>query len=205
MRRVRVDELRQEGEEEQRGLRVQHVHDDALRESSPKVRLAAERDVGLGAAREQRPQAEADQVHGPGDLHRSERDRGRRDEGREPEGRGRDVSERPDVDPEHRDEARSPALVDGAGDDVEHRRAWDEKQRERRDDEEPDRRRVGDHRLSSHTSRSPSSVRNGSTRSIVSECGATRSARPPVAIARASTPSSPRIRPTIPSTCPANP
>ncbi len=37
--------------------------------------------------------------------------------------------------------------------------------------------------FSSQTMRSPSSVRNGSTLSIVRECGATRSASPPVAIA----------------------
>ena len=47
MRRVRVDELRQESEEEERGLRIQHVDDDPLREGAAKVPLAAERDLGL--------------------------------------------------------------------------------------------------------------------------------------------------------------
>ena len=64
---------------------------------------------------------------------------------------------------------------------------------------------IRDHRFSSQTMRRPSRVRNGSTRPIVSEWGATRSASPPVAIAGASAPSSARIRPTIPSTWPANP
>ncbi len=57
-----------------------------------------------------------------------------------------------------------------------------------------------DHAFSSQTRRSPSRVRKGSTRSIVRECGATRSASPPVAIASASAPSSSRMRPTMPST-----
>src|SRR5262249_22893815 len=58
----------------------------------------------------------------------------------------------------------------------------------------------------SHTIRSPSSVRNGSTSRIVFECGAIRSARPPVAITGASgAPSSPRIASAMPSTWPAKP
>ena len=98
------------------------------------------------------------------------------------------------MDAEHRDEPGPAPVVDRARDDVEDGRPGHDQQRERRDDEDADGRRVRNHAFSSQTSRRPSSVRNGSTRSIVSECGATRSARPPVAIARASTPSSPRMR-----------
>ena len=70
---------------------------------------------------------------------------------------------------------------------------------------EPRARRGQSDRFRSHTSLRPSSVSPGSTSSIVLECGAIRSARPPVAIVRASSPSSPRMRSTIPSTWPANP
>ena len=55
------------------------------------------------------------------------------------------------------------------------------------------------------TIRSPSSVRNGSTWPIVRECGAIRATRPPVPMTGASTPSSPRIASTMPSTWPAKP
>ena len=60
-------------------------------------------------------------------------------------------------------------------------------------------------RFSSQTIRSPSSVRCGSIRSSVCACGAIRSASPPVATVCASTPSSSRMRPTMPSTWPAKP
>jgi len=68
--------------------------------------------------------------------------------------------------------------------------------------------RVVDHRkpsFRSQTSRSPSRVRNGSTVSIVSACGAISSARPPVAITGAVSPISARMRLTMPSTWPAKP
>ena len=42
MRRVRIDELREEGEEEERRLRVEDVHEDSLRERAAEVPLAAE-------------------------------------------------------------------------------------------------------------------------------------------------------------------
>ena len=52
-------------------------------------------------------------------------------------------------------------------------------------------------RFRSQTRRRPSSVSNGSTFSTVRACGAIRSASPPVAMQRASAPSSPRICSTI--------
>ena len=70
---------------------------------------------------------------------------------------------------------------------------------------EVDRERLHAGRLRSQTRRRPSSVRNGSTRSSVRACGTMRSARPPVATVCASSPSSPRMRSTMPSTWPANP
>ncbi len=147
MRRVRIDELGEEGEKEDRRLRVEDVHEDSLCERATEVPLAAERDLGLGAA----------------------------------------------------------TLVDRAGDDVDDRGGGHDQQCKRSEDENPDCWRVRDQTFSSQTRRSPSSVKNGSTHSIVRECGATRSASPPVATARASAPSSSRIRPTMPSTWPANP
>src|SRR5438067_4894670 len=66
-------------------------------------------------------------------------------------------------------------------------------------------RNISQERLRSQTRRTPSSVRKGSTRSSVRACGTIRSARPPVATVCASTPSSPRIASTIPSTWPAKP
>ena len=63
----------------------------------------------------------------------------------------------------------------------------------------------GHYALRAQTSRRPSSVRSGSTRSIVLVCGTTSSARPPVATVGASEPSSPRISSTIRSTWPAKP
>src|SRR5262245_16027620 len=109
------------------------------------------------------------------------------------------------MDAQHRCKPRAPPLLDGARDDVQDGRPGHEEERECGEDEEPDRGRIRNHPFSSHTARRPSRVRKGSIRSIVSECGATRSASPPVATARASAPSSPRMRRTIPSTWPANP
>ncbi len=84
-------------------------------------------------------------------------------------------------DPEGGDDTGPPSAVDALRDDVQHRGAWHDGERERREGEDRERARVGDHAFSSQTSRSPSSVRNGSTCSIVELCGATSSASPPVA------------------------
>ena len=205
MRRVRIDELREEREEEERGLRIEHVDHDPLREGTAQVPLAAESHVGLRALREQRPEPETDQIDGASGLDRGERHGRRENERRETERRRTHMDERADVDAEHRDEPCPAPVVHRARNDVEDGRPGHDQQSQRRDDVDADGRRVRNHAFSSHTRRRPSSVRNGSMLSIVSECGATRSARPPVAMARASTPSSPRMRPTIPSTCPAKP
>ena len=136
--RVRVDELRQECKEEERRLRIQDVDDDALRERATEVLLASEGEVRLGAAREQGPQPERDEVDRTCDLDGSECD-GRGDDQRgQAERRRRDVDERPHVDSHHRREPRSAPLVDRPGDDVDDRRPGDEQKRERGDDEETD-------------------------------------------------------------------
>ena len=107
--------------------------------------------------------------------------------------------------PSDRGEAGRAPLVDAPRDDVEDGGPGHGENRERREREDRECLRLDDHAFSSQTSRSPSSVRCGSTTEIVLECGATSSASPPVATTWASTPSSPRIAVTIPSTWPAKP
>src|SRR5262249_37249990 len=98
------------------------------------------------------------------------------------------------------------SLVDRARDHVEHGGAGHQQQGERRPDEDGETVRREDHRVRSQTRRSPSSVRDGSTRTIETVCGAIRSASPPVAIAGASGAArSARISRTMPSPCPAKP
>ncbi len=201
-----VDELRQEGEEEQRGLWIEDVHDHALGEvaASP-----ARRPLGIGVGRigapEQRPDPDHDQVQRSHRLDDGERSC-RRDQDRgEPHRGGSEVHERADVDAEHRGEAGASTLVDASRHDVHDGRPRHDEDRERREGEHGEGFRFDDHALSCQTRRRPSSVRVGSTTAIVLECGATSSERPPVATTWASTPSSPRIAVTIPSTWPANP
>ncbi len=201
---VRVDELREEGEEEEGDLRVEGVDEDALREDAPEPKVAATRRLDGAVSGEERPEPETDEIRGARVLDDGEGDGRGREQGREPDGCRGHVHESADLDPEHRRDARAPALVHAARDDVEDSGAGNGDERSRR--ESKDCKRSGiDHRFSSQTICSPSSVRNGSTLAIVRECGATRSASPPVAIACASASSSSRMRPTIPSTCPANP
>jgi hypothetical protein len=157
--RVGIDELREEREEEQRGLGIEHVHDDPLREGAAEVPLTAERDLRLGMLREERPQAERDEVHRARDLHRGECDRRGQHERREAKSCGGDVHERADVDAEDRDDAGAASVLDGSRYHIEHGRPGDEQQREGGKDEDSDRGRVGDHAFSSQTSRSPASVR----------------------------------------------
>ena len=105
-RPVRVDELRQEGQEEQRGLRVEHVHDDARRYVRPSVgstRPAADsRRRGSGAsgsrARRGTPRR-ASFTHGER-LGGGGEERGEADHGRD------DVDEPAGRDAERRDDAR---------------------------------------------------------------------------------------------------
>ena len=201
-----MNELRQEREEEERRLRIEDVDHDALGEVPA---AAARRPLRVGVLRvgtsEQRPDPDHDQVQRPEHLDDGER-RGGRDEDRgQPDDGERQVHERADVNPEHGGEPRRPPLVDAAGDDVDDRRPRHGQVRERRQREDGEGLRLHDHALSSQTSRSPSSVRFGSTTVIVFECGATSSDRPPVATTFASTPSSPRIAVTMPSTWPAKP
>ena len=201
-----MDELRQEREEEERRLRIEDVDDDALGEVTA---AAARRPLRVGVLRvgaaEQRPDPDHDQVQRAEHLDDRERRRRRDEDRRQPDDRKRQVHQRADVDPEHRGEPGRPALVDAARDDVDDRRAGHGQDRERRQREHGEGLRLDDHALRSQTSRRPSSVRFGSTTEIVLECGATSSDRPPVATTFASTPSSPRIAVTMPSTWPAKP
>ena len=102
----------------------------------------------------ERPDAEKDQVGGARVLDDVERDRRGHDQRGQADRGGGDVDERAEVDAEHRHEPRRPALLDAAGDDVEHRRSGHEQQRNSRDDEHPSVVGVGDHELSFSRTRS---------------------------------------------------
>ena len=167
MTAVRLDELGQEGEKEQRRLGVEDVDDHPLCKDAAQPPLAAESDLLGRRPRQQSPQSEPDQVRGAGVLDRCEGRRGGDQERREAGRRGRDVHERAQMDPEHGDETGPLPLVDRPRDDVEHRRPRHGEERQSGGGKE--RQTIGgdDHAFRSHTSRSPSRVRKGSTRAIV--------------------------------------
>ena len=89
---ARVDELRQEGEEEQRRLRVEHVDDHSLC-VEPAVRRRRDLHLGVLLAAQDAPDADHDQVRGTDELDDGERGRRRGDQRREPDRRGGDVDE----------------------------------------------------------------------------------------------------------------
>ena len=124
-----VHELRQEGEEEERRLRVQHVDDDPLAVDPPQAALA-QLDPRL-VALEQPPDPEHDQVHRARVLHDREGRRRREHERGEPDRGREDVDEPAGRDAERRDEAGAATAVDALSDDVEHGGAGNDDQRHR--------------------------------------------------------------------------
>ncbi len=136
---VRIDELRQEREEEQGRLRVQHVDDDSLRVDTTEGRLGAPSpDRALhGAHQDANPQVH--QVHRPRDLHGRERGRRGGQDGGEPDDRREDVHETPACDPEGRHHSDPPPTVHRLRHDVEHGGAWHHGERERSEGEHPER------------------------------------------------------------------
>src|SRR5215210_3125932 len=143
----RIYELGQERQEEQRGLRVEHVHDHALQEDAREVvRLDGCGDLLLISGAESL-QAEPDQVRRAQPLHRAEGGRGGRQQHREPDSGESDVHEAAYAHAEDGGEAGRTSLVDAAGDDVDYRGTWHEQQRKRGGYEESERGRVW-HRLS---------------------------------------------------------
>ena len=140
----RVDELRQEGEKEQRDLGVQQLHDDRLPVG------AGERDR-LWRARPASPcrccsralSAEEDQIGGAQVAQRVERGRRGGDQRREPRGGGRDVDQRARQQPQRRREARPAPLAHAPRRDVDHVRPRNRDQRQRGQGEQRERGRRG--------------------------------------------------------------
>src|SRR5262249_40489107 len=127
---IRVNELRQEGEEEEGRLGIEDVDDDALpvdlRKWSAQSALC-----GLAVvAREDSPDADRDQVRRSDGLDDGEPLGRRRDQRREADGGRGDVDETARRDAQRRDEPSSPALVDALRDDVRDRRARDDRERD---------------------------------------------------------------------------
>src|SRR5258708_6313209 len=114
-----LGKLRQKGEEEEGGLRIEQVDDEAVPEKAP-VRVVSEPclDVGLLTAKDLF-EPEPDQVSRTRILDDAEGEHRGGDQRREPDGSRDDMDERCRMDAEVRDEARKPPLLGGAGDDIE--------------------------------------------------------------------------------------
>ena len=138
---VRGDELRQEREEEQRGLRVEHVDDDPPHECAPQG-VAPQLDFLFLLALEQLADPEIDEVGGAGVLDDAERERGGHDQRGEARCRGRHMDERAEVDSGNGSEPDPASLFAALDDDVEDSRARDRQQRQRSQAKQPERGRV---------------------------------------------------------------
>ena len=107
MRGIRVDELREEGEEEERDLRIERVDDE--RPGRRRAGGAPPRDspgIGLGVPTgEKRPEPEADQIRGARVLDDRESQGRGREQRRQPDSGRSDMDERADLDPENRRDA----------------------------------------------------------------------------------------------------
>ena len=140
-----VDELRQECEEEQRRLGVEHVHDDAVPEDPPVPRVGR-RASGLLAtavALEQGANAEIDEVRGAGVADDVERGGRGGEHGREAHRRGRDVHESAHLDAGRRHQPGHMPVAHAARDDVDHRRTGDQHQQRTGRGEDEERVRLG--------------------------------------------------------------
>ena len=115
-----VDELRQEGQEEQGHLRVQDVREDALAEDDRELRP-------LGLPRQDEAlsvqdglHAQVDEVSGARVLHHRERHGASGEDRREADRSEGRVHQDARAHPGRRDEPRGPTLRDAAGEDVDH-------------------------------------------------------------------------------------
>ena len=131
---MRIDELRQEGQEEERRLRVQDVDDDSVPVQPPMIDDRDNLDDAL--PRCEAPQPHHDQVGRAHVLHDRERRRRRDDQARDAGSCGSDVDERAGVQAEHRREAGALPAADALRDDVEHCGPGNHEQREGREHEE---------------------------------------------------------------------
>ena len=166
------------------GLRT--LHDDALAVGRARCVGSARRPPMRSSRRRQRADPEPDEVHRAGELHDRERRRRRRP------GAPTARSRRPatwtsaparDAERRRRRPARRPPC-DALRDDVEHRRAGDDGERERRDREHARACPVGITGSAPRRAAGPRASGTGRRCSIVGACGAISSARPPVATTR---------------------
>jgi len=135
---VGVDELRQQSQEEERGLRVQHVDDCPASEGAAQRFAPTAHLLDLVAA-EQLANADVDQIGGAGVLDDVERQRGRNDQRGQPDRCRRHVHEGAEMDPCHGCQTDTPALLGALDDHVEHRRPWNDEERHRSEGENPQR------------------------------------------------------------------
>src|SRR5918995_2441307 len=132
-----IHELRQEGQEEERDLGVQNLHEHALREDAGEAGLSPGRwRFVLAASGQDVLETEPDEVGRAEPLHDREGGRRRGHDRREPRRREDHVHQGSQLHAQDRDETRRASPLHAAGDDVEDRRAGYEQQRERRCDEE---------------------------------------------------------------------
>ena len=150
--RVGVDELRQEGEEEERRLRVQDLDGCAAREPAARSTSSA---CGSSPTRPSSVRIPRTRAGGAGVLDGVVGPRRRDEQRREPD-RGRsDVHERSEVHAEGRDQPCPPAALDALRDDVEHGWAGHGEQRECGNDEQAVQRGIGHRRFVADRRREP--------------------------------------------------
>ncbi len=123
-----VDELRQKGKKEERGLGIENVDKDSLREDAGKAVRRRNGVKGRTFGREEGSNAKKNQIEGARELNDVKgASRGGKDRGKA-KGCGRGVNQSADGDSRSGDDARFAALTDRAAKDVKHGRAGDEEQ-----------------------------------------------------------------------------
>ena len=129
-----IDELRQECEKKQRGLGIQHIHNDTLPENStegfPHTGLLAIAEIPLHEFAD----TEVNQICGAQKFEHAEGRRGCCQQCRDAERRRGNMKHSAEGHAEGRYDARQPALVDAPGDDVEHRGTRRNQNHESRDE-----------------------------------------------------------------------
>jgi hypothetical protein len=116
-----VDELRQEGDEEQGDLGVEQLHDDALHERAPDALVRHDRH-GAQPATADHAETEPGEVERAGQLHGEEELGNVEEQGGKPEGRGRDMGIAAEMDAERGEEPAPPPARHGLRRRVEQRR-----------------------------------------------------------------------------------
>ena len=127
-----IDELRQESEEEERHLRVQHVRDHRLHEYDPQPRSRQIRHCCRRSRARDQLNADDHQVDGAGDAHRVVGERDGSEQSCKTERERGDVDQRAGRDAERREDARGAPVAHAARGDVQHVRAGRQVERQRR-------------------------------------------------------------------------